>query len=1586
MKVKPKIVRQLKNSFIQLLLAIGKLIFKLFSKIPVALFSTMSLGEKWLSKKNSPYRLQEGSNFFKRRENAPYRSQRAKKLPKYLRLRKPFPLALSPKGFVLPTMTMVLLVFSLVVGAILWRTSQYTQEVINDRQAQVIYNSATPAIERAKTKLEFLFKRDYRFPNTVPGASILDQYLLNRNDDNLTTKDQVPRYEESSAYVDIYTLPGETRIDINGDNQVDNAWSYQTDLDGNGTNEQVVYAIIAKNSATESTTSTITLDSSDAKKAKYLVTRTGPLSILNGQTSGVCANTNTALAPQEGWYTINNSSVRKNFQIDAIVINKNPQNKEISALEFQQDRQLDKGNKWGVWFRYDLEAYPGKDFHWNGAMYTGGNYIWGENTDKKYFYINLISSPNSCFYTEDASEIAMTQVEDDKGNILFQGQAINGTPFKDNWQGASNLDIYPGAKQAPRDTPPPDTNNIEFNKTTDSISDNLQTSSSSPYNFSLDPIVLFTEDISKSRYTTDPTNVAARATDWTTNSLSKRIINKLVSKPYVDDTYRADNRWGPKPNYTTEIPIPSAAKFGTTIDNYIDTLTKNDPPTELPADVGLDGYWERRARAQGLRILVGQRLELGNTNGWQGKNLSTFGTTSSKPTEIGDPLYPPPLVNPTKSSEANPLTNLARQRRTLRDNVAAVQSTLVYHNASQSGLFPVATIASTVHNGSVALRNKSRTFDTLSAISSWPNLETDFLTGKGTNGWEFNAPGNVTTAADFKALIDDTTDPLRIALTNLAYFAGDPDGAFPPKQEAATTPASKITHPYPYLTMWGDFSNLRRVISLLDGSTSYNNLSPADQTTLHTAAATLGLLAYNLDNYVEVSGMDGGSASQVKALGEHMWQLIDGNTSNGEVTTLLNLTPPSNASLIDLANFYLSLTPDQYISALMADNGLGSDAQKQDTLARASALITELQIDRDRTLGFIGTSTTGEWSPWYAGVYGNGVNDIVFSQTIPPSTNSNGKDLTQLVALSCDPNIFSDALGNGSGLESKKLGLALALCPRQAVPKYPSLFYLFPKNNHDHTGINPGTDSLEDNQPATEEYIADTYISSINSGKTYKQVKDGTANDFSAIALQPRQLANWVLPKTTTDTGTDNTITGTALSTSPVYTAFLDKAFYDGRQLMQIRALDVDLNLLKTNQINSESWLTKSGIIYAFREDALREDGIARPASAAWSNCDTESELQSSTCRMDVNGLKDPPVNSKNGISTKPVDFYADPDRRPYGFRLKNGSDLSRTETKAGISFISDNTIYIQGNFNLHQNSSGTKLQEFTQALTSDWSNFYTRGNTGQGTLDSNFATQSGDRWRVAEILGDAVSILTNNFCDGTFEDGMLNTNGSDCSSTNSRNSSYLNSVLALATSGKTAADWKREKPTDISPYQSSIYINRNADIVLSDGSIFTSYRGVNAARTDNNANSGQIVNVILINALVPSRQYQSYGGLHNFPRLLQNWTGQNLEIAGAFFQLNFSTSATASWDQEAWEPGSTPSTGESKQFYEPPNRLWGYDIALQYSNPSPIASRFINVGTPRNEFYDQPQADDPYIMLLRCAKVNSKRVDSNLTDSQCTL
>ncbi|OWY64814.1 hypothetical protein B7486_45355 [cyanobacterium TDX16] len=205
------------------------------------------------------------------------------------------------------------------------------------------------------------------------------------------------------------------------------------------------------------------------------------------------------------------------------------------------------------------------------------------------------------------------------------------------------------------------------------------------------------------------------------------------------------------------------------------------------------------------------------------------------------------------------------------------------------------------------------------------------------------------------------------------------------------------------------------------------------------------------------------------------------------------------------------------------------------------------------------------------------------------------------------------------------------------------------------------------------------------------------------------------------------------------------------RQPLEIRVTDINLGQLAATTIgsatttaypgnNQEYLLPNSGIIYASRDDALRDA----------SDTSTQSELLS------------------------PTDFKLDPTRRPNGIRLINGSKLERDddfrEAEKGLILVTNLPAYIKGNFNLHlQSGTSTVTEEFTNQLNDDWGDFYDR----ETPFDNNFACRkgqtgcgsNGDQWRPATIIADAVSLQSGHFTDGFRNQGDYDLNNNAGSS-----------------------------------------------------------------------------------------------------------------------------------------------------------------------------------------------------------------------------
>ena len=1789
-------------------------------------------------------------------------------------------------GIVLPTAIMLILVVSLSVGALTYRAYTRNIQVITSNQQRVIYNAATPAIDRARSKLEFMFdsSQDNRYPSGgVPEEQYLTKMMLN---DGVGLTQQLIEGQTGDA-ANPYLLPGETARDLLNTPGKDNAWSFKADTDGDGNDDAtVVYSIIFKTPtptpiagqpADPAESQRLLVKLSDKKKSDDGVVRHGPLTTETG--SACQLPTTTAASTSVGWFNdpTNTSVVRKNFQVDVLVV---PYSAKSAAttIEFHQDREISKGNKWGAWFRNDLEVFPGPDFRFNGAMHTEGNLIVGSSTGAKdKFQSYLISSKNSCLYPPiDNSEISITTgSEEDK----FQGLLAAGTMGFQTDRGGGFKPHYQQTGQPKWDT------------IVDSGNDTSKAAAAKDV-FS-DSVAILTED--KRQTNKDGTGSAANPKNNSLNyqaptyssSLQQRIQFKKEATPYIDDLSRADGRWGPKSTFPSSTsgsgavaiskPVPprdDGAKTGygyaiPAAQSYL--TTKGDRPASNLKDitnenVGADGYWEARARNEGLRILVGERLELGNSFGWvTPRDGNGDGYISSDPTGVnereGDPLYPPGVKPYPVASASTTISHVQQQHRTLRDNLAAVQATALYHsdfiNQGLGEDYPFACLATTAHPGTPTTLRQSTNFVptrfNATSLADPVDFLSDFFLGRGTNGWEFEPPAGNPDA--FKIAIG-AGQPLGIALRNLAHFAGDPDGAFPPKQDT-------VMHPYPALSMWGNFSNLRRALDLIDSGTSYDSLSTADKTYIQTASCTVGMLAYEIDTVQKfdptkpfnnvAGGLGLNNTSQngklMLQLGSDLYDLM--NENSDETNRVLpkalikQFQYKSTSTTRDAINprDYYSVPPEAYIEALRqryaninpTDRGYGVEAVNNSKLRMAELIMLNFQIRRDRTFGFRPSPSFGHYalelpsrggSPELA-VYPSACDPDLFAiddnalrgddkaKGLLVSVNDDGTpkaisnpDGTPKADVDFSPSSVLDAV-KAQKLVRARLGLS-RLCgalniptisspPKPTdydlskaysisdenqdrpvvMPKFPALYYIFPQEIHDLNGTltstvdirQPGSYPVVDGTPAQkklglkstdkESYIVDPYVQSSLSNYRFQPIqsdsyvgKDKEASpsftgeyvnaavptsfpnsgavptvarfpdekrqvfptkDFkvSSVAIKPRNLPgfalknsstdNWLLPSSDNVTGAGNgnaniptniiqvpTFLGTALANKPFAVPFLDRAFFDGRQLMVARTLDLDIGMMRSDETKlqggqrKEPLLPMSGIVYAFREDSVREDAIARPSGTRM------NAIRPAT-------PTDPPLQT-SGISIKSVDNLPDPSRRIHGFRLRNGRQVKRdvgyesgvfkaADNYRGLSFFSDQPLYIQGDLNRHQTGAddtiGEPLEEFTGGSAAlirgqafDENKFYNRGGGGNsGKKDERFASLTGDRWRPTELLADSISILSDNFCDGSISDMFVSYDNSDaekgyqrhpnslvlsdpsqrsiyhdgpsftktglyglgCASgtgyTSFRNSDRPDTKLDSTVTGKTGRyDWLRENPNVTSynalastsyegttmpagDYATPVKISRSGLPLLSQPSglptttaydvtkidqklsaVGTTYAYADKTSPDNNVknmkfgaiqknggirklvnasslrtNDATNINSIVVSGIVPSQDGKSYGGLHNFPRFIENWGGTTLDYVGSFLQLNFSNYATAPFQMMAWEYDDsgavTPSFdgNENLEYYNAPDRQWGYDVGLQLAPAGPAASRFVLVKTPRNEFYSEPQINDPYIQNL---------------------
>jgi len=194
------------------------------------------------------------------------------------------------------------------------------------------------------------------------------------------------------------------------------------------------------------------------------------------------------------------------------------------------------------------------------------------------------------------------------------------------------------------------------------------------------------------------------------------------------------------------------------------------------------------------------------------------------------------------------------------------------------------------------------------------------------------------------------------------------------------------------------------------------------------------------------------------------------------------------------------------------------------------------------------------------------------------------------------------------------------------------------------------------------------------------------------------------------------------------------------REPLEIRATQIDLNVLRSTTIGAgEYLLPNSGIIYASRDDAQPDRSARIPGTGGTS------------------------IDEARSASVSPTDSRLDPTRKPNGILLVNGEQLARIPgiganptvldvvREKGLTLASNLPVYIRGNFNLHTQ------EEFIEPL--NWATFYDRTN-----LNPNFACRqndprvsgctTGDAWRPANVLSDAVTLLSDNYRFGFRNEG----------------------------------------------------------------------------------------------------------------------------------------------------------------------------------------------------------------------------------------
>lgn len=329
-------------------------------------------------------------------------------------------------GFVLPTVTMVLLVVVLLTVAITLRSFERAKVAQYRRVDEAVLQAATPGLERAKAKIRDLFEGGAGGRlSTRSTPSEVELYGALKSQ-----RYQLPDEEVLQVKSDI---PG---IDDDARETITTAWRFPVDTDSDGRYD--TYTLYG-----------IYLRTPETSRSRTPVEARTPPRTATGVVKPGCEGVQTSLSlvGGTGWAKAGSKLKKSVFvYVASVPITEIPNasnndyevyqgSQGFSALEYQQDVvRLPLTNN-AVVYRDDLALAPGggSSFQINGRVLTNSNLIATHFDTEATFY--LVSGTNSCFYDDP-----------ENSKILVGGNVVNGTiGRRDGARNSVGVHLFDGA-------------------------------------------------------------------------------------------------------------------------------------------------------------------------------------------------------------------------------------------------------------------------------------------------------------------------------------------------------------------------------------------------------------------------------------------------------------------------------------------------------------------------------------------------------------------------------------------------------------------------------------------------------------------------------------------------------------------------------------------------------------------------------------------------------------------------------------------------------------------------------------------------------------------------------------------------------------------------------------------------------------------------------------------------------------------------------------------------------------------------------------------------------------------------------------
>jgi hypothetical protein len=1152
-------------------------------------------------------------------------------------------------GFVLPTVTMVLLVVILLTVAIVLRSFDRANTARNVRVNQQVLAAATPALDRAKAKIQFLMESTQqrgtpndadlylKIASAVPSPT--DDYTFGDEERLILRADLDGGGINASAEAKDPPVDPTTGVE---NEAINTAWRYPVDTNNDGKFDTfTLYGIFFRTPKRDDTLGSPTLGEF-IRPRKPLEARTPPMSV--AAINPACAQgggTVASLAGDSGWYRLD-GKLKKSFfvytvnvpmtdteaAIDPARYQKFTGTPSISALEYQQDQSRIPIPNNAVVYEDDLDISPVPPLNLNGRLFTNSNLLISGNQNDNSIKLYQVSSPDSCYYDQENSKIVV-------GGNLVNGISGNNTTKK-------IVDVHRFQKK--------DSLGAAGGRTTAMLSRKLEIKAGEESSSELSLDVLYNNEAYADRLsllvaaqkgdpaspnpeTNDPPSVQQRPDTQDRDQALREYFKQFTRKvPFAEVPLGGDGTagfglpWetpaGTSPIDPASTPdtlrpvdvwsIPSDANTRITLN--INKLEATNPATKPEEETFL-----------GDRVVVGNNLP---ARRWDGTELT------NRPETVAAKWNP---SDPGTTRERTPqVTKLADVGATERGGFWEGEAARNPRNPLDG-------------NGGLRVITGAGVYERINSFlppPSWVDPSTGATVTGDTD--TYDDPTTTGTTEKFPVVWPDSMPMSPLGPGSEVYNNSVPGPYDPTKWVAfpGNVPASPAP-PYPPGGLPPELTTTAVAGSI-------------DPNTPQYAKGDLRMRATVVYHYADTPPAPG-------TFNDKPLACISSYYDPSTASTARNRT---GIGIADVSGEYpvgaftgLGVPGTQ----IGSHNGIAYDATPI-VAARPSGTATV-----DTTTGIL-----------------SGSGDLKLDRQanlVFPDGRFVNKPLRD--ALQADPN------PSPARELARKAAIDSTLCA---------------------LGILDGT-------------IA-TPIPTIIPDGAIKEVAFLDGREVKAVDRD-----DWTTNVNEAFTLSSPTTGAQAAKLTGNYNLPLEE-----RQPLEIRATRIDLQKLRETTFGSgEFLLPNSGIIYATRDDAL-PDRSFRPALTAGG------------------------IDESRSATVSPTDSLLDPTRKPNGILLVNGRELARVPTASatpadvvrekGLTLASNLPVYIQGAFNIHSG------EEFNQTV-GNFSTFYDRT-----TLNKNFACRpndpripgnqctAGDTWRPANILSDAITLLSENYRFGFRNEG----------------------------------------------------------------------------------------------------------------------------------------------------------------------------------------------------------------------------------------